>query len=262
MSIKVYSWNINGIRASAKAGFFDWLIKLDADIILLQETRALPEQLSKEQLEPIGYKSFWHPAEKKGYSGVAIYTRLPIQIQDIVFGLGVEEFDREGRFIGLFYNNIFYSNAYFPNSQPEGRRLEYKLAFCRAIQKKLNDFRKDHIPVVLAGDINIAHTEIDLANPKQNQKNPGFLPEERLWLSHFLENGYFDAFRLFEKRGGFYTWWSNRPGVRERNIGWRIDAHFISEEILNKVHSSSIYSNVFGSDHCPISIEISSKTLK
>ncbi|APJ03362.1 exodeoxyribonuclease III [Silvanigrella aquatica] len=257
MSLKIYSWNVNGIRASAKAGFFEWLKKSDADMVFLQETRALPEQLAQEQLEPYGYKSFWHPADKKGYSGVAVYTRLPIQEKDLVVGLGNIDLDREGRFIGLFYNNIFCSAAYFPNSQPEGKRLEYKLAFCQAVHKKLNDFRKENIPIILGGDINIAHTEIDLANPQQNRKNPGFLPEERLWLTKFLDDGYLDAFRLFEKRGGFYTWWSNRPGVRQRNIGWRIDAHFISEEIKNKIYASSIHADVMGSDHCPISLDIS-----
>lgn len=257
MSNKLYSWNVNGIRASAKAGFFNWLKTSNADIVFLQETRALPEQLTEEQLEPIGYKSFWHPAEKKGYSGVAIYTRLPISKKDVITGIGQHEFDSEGRFIGLFYNNIFYSNAYFPNSQPEGRRLDFKIAFCHAVQNKLNNFRKNNIPVVLSGDINIAHTEIDLANPKQNQKSPGFLLEERMWLSNFLEDGYCDTFRLFEKGSGHYTWWSHRPGVREKNIGWRIDAHFVSEELKNKVNHSLIHADIFGSDHCPISIEIS-----
>ena len=256
MIVKTYSWNVNGIRSSAKNGFFDWLKNSNADIVLLQETRAEPSQISPEQLEPFGYKSFWHPAQKKGYSGVAIYTKLPITTQDILIGLDNHEFDNEGRFIGLFYNDIFYANAYFPNSQPEGKRLEYKLAFCNAIQKKLNDLRKDKISVVLGGDINIAHHEIDLSNPKQNQKNPGFLPEERAWVSQFLEDGYLDSFRIFEKCGGFYTWWSNRSGSRSRNIGWRIDTHFISEDLLQKTTKAQIHADVFGSDHCPISIEI------
>jgi exodeoxyribonuclease-3 len=256
MILKTYSWNINGIRSSAKNGFFDWLKNSNADIVLLQEIRAEPSQISPEHLEPFGYKSFWHPAQKKGYSGVAIYTKLPITKQDILIGLGDHEFDNEGRFIGLFYNDIFYANAYFPNSQPEGKRLEYKLGFCNAVQKKLNDFRKEKISIVLGGDINIAHHEIDLANPKQNQKNPGFLPEERTWVSRFLEDGYLDSFRIFEKGGGFYTWWSNRGGSRNRNVGWRIDTHFISEDLLQKTKQAQIHADVLGSDHCPISIEI------
>lgn len=256
MILKTYSWNINGIRAAAKNGFFEWLKNSNADIVLLQETRAEPSQISPDLIEPFGYKSFWHPAQKRGYSGVTIYTKLPVTNSDILIGLSNHEFDNEGRFIGLFYNNIFYANAYFPNSQPEGKRLEYKLAFCNAIQKQLNNLRKDKISIVLGGDINIAHHEIDLTNPKQNQKNPGFLPEERAWVTQFLEDGYLDSFRIFEKGGGFYTWWSNRSGSRSRNIGWRIDSHYISEDLLPKTTLSQIHADVFGSDHCPISIEI------
>ncbi|WP_186649067.1 exodeoxyribonuclease III [Fluviispira vulneris] len=257
MSLKIYSWNLNGIRAAAKAGFFNWLENSQADIILLQEVRALPEQLNPEQIEPFGYKSIWHPAEKKGYSGVAIYTKLPFSHSDIQVGLGDPEFDNEGRFLGFFHNNIFYASAYFPNSQPEGKRLAYKLAFCRKLQIKLTELRKSNISIVLGGDINIAHKEIDLANPKQNQKNPGFLPEERQWYSEFLADGYLDAFRLFEKNGGHYTWWSNRKGVREKNIGWRIDSHFVSEDLINNISKAGIHSDVYGSDHCPISLDLS-----
>jgi len=255
-NLKIYSWNLNGIRASLKNGFLHWLENSNADIILLQETRAESTQILPEQLEPFGYKSFWHSAQKKGYSGVAIYTKLPIEKQDIIIGLDKPEFDNEGRFIGLIYNDILFANAYFPNSQPEGKRLDYKLAFCNTIQQKLNNYRKDKISIVLGGDINIAHTEIDLTNPKQNQKNPGFLPEERAWYSQFLGDGYLDSFRLFEKKGGFYTWWSNRLGGRERNIGWRIDTHFISEDLLARTKQAEIHADVFGSDHCPVSIQI------
>lgn len=256
MLLKTFSWNVNGIRAALKNGFLNWLENSNADIVLLQETRAEPSQIPPEHLEPFGYKSFWHPALKKGYSGVVIYTKLPIVKQDVIIGLGNADFDNEGRFIGLIYKDILFANAYFPNSQPEGKRLEYKLAFCNTIQQQLNNYRKDKVSIVLGGDINIAHTEIDLSNPKQNQKNPGFLPEERAWLSQFLRDGYLDSFRIFEKRGGFYTWWSSRSGSRERNIGWRIDTHFISEDLLGKTKQSRIYSDVLGSDHCPVSIEI------
>jgi exodeoxyribonuclease-3 len=259
MNLKIYSWNVNGIRACVKNGFLDWLKNSNADIVLLQETRAEPSQISPECLEPFGYKSFWHPAQKKGYSGVAIYTRLPIDKKDVLFGLDNHEFDNEGRFIGLFYNDIFYANAYFPNSQAEGRRLPYKLSFCNAIENKLNHLRKDKISIVLGGDINIAHHEIDLSNPKQNEKNPGFLKEERNWVSQFLENGYLDSFRIFEKGKGFYTWWSNRSGSRDRNIGWRIDAHFISEDLLGRIKKAQIHADIFGSDHCPVSIDIEEK---
>lgn len=256
MQMNVYSWNLNGIRSAYKQGFLQWLQKSDADFLFLQEVRATPAQLGTDLLAPFEYQSFWHPAEKKGYSGVGLYSRMPLSQRDVVIGLGNEEIDREGRFIGVFYNNIFFAHAYFPNSQPEGKRLAFKLEFCRLIQNKLEEIKKDGIGIVLGGDINIAHTEIDLTNPKQNSKNPGFLPEERAWLTHFLEQGYYDAFRMFEKKSGHYTWWSQRPGVREKNIGWRIDSHFISENIKDKILKASIHANIYGSDHCPISIHL------
>lgn len=256
MSLKIYSWNINGIRACVKAGFLKWLESSDADVVLLQEVRALPEQLNHHVLEAFGFKSIWHSAEKKGYSGVAIYSRIPINDKDIVIGTGYSKFDSEGRFMGILHDNIFICNAYFPNSQPEGKRLDYKLAFCNQVQQKLLEYKKNGFSVILGGDINIAHKEIDLANPKQNTKNPGFLLEERQWVSTFLETGYLDSFRLFEQAGGHYTWWSNRPGVRARNIGWRIDSHFISADLKSRVKSAQIHPDVFGSDHCPISLEL------
>lgn len=259
MQLNVYSWNLNGIRSAAKHGFLPWLQKSDADLLFLQEVRATPEQLDQGLLAPDKYQSFWHPAEKKGYSGVALYSKRPLAKSDVILGLGNSDFDCEGRFIGVFYNNIFFAHGYFPNSQPEGKRLAYKLEYCRLVQNKLEEIRKDGVEIVLGGDINIAHTEIDLANPKQNYNNPGFFPAERDWLTRFLELGYCDAFRLFEKQGGHYTWWSQRPGVRQKNIGWRIDSHFVSENLANKVTSAKIHKEIYGSDHCPISIQIQIK---
>lgn len=259
MQLNVYSWNLNGIRSAAKRGFLPWLQKSDADLLFLQEVRATTEQLDQGLLAPDKYQSFWHPAEKKGYSGVALYSKRPLAKSDVILGLGNSDFDCEGRFIGVFYNNIFFAHGYFPNSQPEGKRLAYKLEYCRLVQNKLEEIRKDGVEIVLGGDINIAHTEIDLANPKQNINNPGFFPAERDWLTRFLELGYSDAFRLFEKQGGHYTWWSQRPGVRQKNIGWRIDSHFVSENLANKVTSAKIHKEIYGSDHCPISIQIQIK---
>ena len=256
MTLRIYSWNVNGIRAGIKNGFLDWLKNSDADMVFLQESRAEPSQIDPEHLEPFGYKSFWHPAQKKGYSGVVLYTRLPIRQQDVVLGLSDHQFDSEGRFIGAYYDDIFYANAYFPNSQAEGKRLDYKLTFCKAVQKQLNTLRKEKVLSILGGDINIAHTELDLTNPKQNTKSPGYFPEERQWVTDFLADGYLDAFRIFEKRGEFYTWWSARFGARARNAGWRIDVHYASEELLPRIKQAKIHADVFGSDHCPVSIEI------
>jgi len=255
--MKVMWWNLNGIRAAARKGFFEWLENCDADIVLLQEVRACPDQVPEEQLEIHGYQSIWKPAEKKGYSGCAIYTKLPKNSFDIVMGMQHPESDCEGRFVGMIHNDILYASAYFPNAQRGGARLPYKLQYCNKIQNFLNQMKKNGVEVVLGGDYNIAHTPIDLANPKTNEKNAGYLPEERQWMTHFLKDGYVDTFRLFEPEGGHYTWWSQRKGVRERNIGWRIDYHCVSEKLSQSVKSAEIHPNTFGSDHCPISLELS-----
>lgn len=255
-TVTVASWNINGIRAAAKAGFFDWLSTCGADVVLLQEVRAEKEQMQPHWLEPFGYKSVWHAAQKKGYSGVGVLTRLPFARDAVVVGLGVPEFDSEGRFLGVIHNNTLYASVYFPNSQREGVRLPFKLAFCEAFLHTLKQFEARGLRIVVGGDFNISHTEIDLANPKQNVRNAGFLPEERAWMSRFVENGYVDTFRMFEEGGGHYTWWSNRPGVRERNIGWRLDYHFVSEPLRPQVRAARIFPSVLGSDHCPVSLEL------
>lgn len=253
--VRVASWNLNGIRAAAKNGFFNWLELLPADIVLLQEVRCADEDLQREWLEPFGYKGAWHAAQKKGYSGVGIYTRVPVDTQNIFVGLGNPEFDNEGRFLAVVVGKVVYVSAYFPNSQRAGQRLPYKLAFCEAALKRMQEFRKQGLGVVIGGDFNIAHTAIDLANPKQNEKNAGYLPEERAWLTQFIQEGYIDSFRMFEQGGGHYTWWKQfPPGVRERNIGWRIDYHFVSEELRKNVCSAKIHSDVLGSDHCPVSL--------
>lgn len=255
--VRVTSWNVNGIRAASKNGFFSWLEALPADVVLLQEVRCADADLNVDWRDPFGYQGHWHAAQKKGYSGVGIYTRLPLSPSDVVTGLGIEEFDAEGRFQAIIHNDVLYASAYFPNSQRLGARLAYKLAFCNAVEKRLNDYRRDGLKIVIGGDFNIAHKEIDLANPKQNVKNAGFLPEERAWMSHFISEGFVDTFRIFEQGGGFYTWWKNFPvGTRERNIGWRIDYHFISEELKERVCSATISPQVMGSDHCPVSLEL------
>lgn len=257
--LKIVSWNVNGLRAAIKTGFLGWLEKIQADVILLQEVRAETTQIEELYHNPLGYKGFWHPAEKKGYSGVAVYVKENLTLDEnfkIVTGLGDAEFDREGRFLGVIVGKTIFASAYFPNSQRGGVRIDYKIKFCETLLRTLNGYREQGYSVVLGGDFNIAHQEIDLANPKQNEKNAGFLPEERDWLTRFCKAGFCDTFRLFEKGGGFYTWWSNRPGVRERNIGWRLDYHFVSDDLKDKVSSSKIHSDTFGSDHCPVSLEL------
>ncbi|NBO37617.1 exodeoxyribonuclease III [bacterium] len=254
--LRIFSWNLNGIRAAVKNGFFTWLESEMPDVLLLQEVRCSLEDLPTDWLTPLGYKSFWQPAVKKGYSGVAIYTRLPIAESAVIQGLGEPQFDSEGRFLALSYENILIASAYFPNSQRDTLRLPFKLEYCRKILQFLDAKQKAGFEVVLGGDFNIAHTPLDLANPKQNEKNAGYLPEERAWMTAFIEAGYVDTFRIFESGGGHYTWWSQRPGIRERNIGWRLDYHFITPGLRENVIAARIFPAVKGSDHCPVSLEL------
>lgn len=252
--MKIATWNVNGIRAAEKKGFHNWLQESDADIICIQETKAQPEQLEQSLICPDGYSSHWHSASKKGYSGVAFFTRIdPI---DVKMGIGVPEIDSEGRVITAEFDQFVLINAYFPNSQREHARLKYKLDFCNEMHRYCDSFVKRGSHVIVTGDFNIAHTEIDLKNPKTNQNNAGFLPEEREWMSQFLNSGYCDAFREFEKGPNHYTWWSYRPGVREKNIGWRLDYFVVDDGFKSTLQSCKITPNVFGSDHCPVLLEI------
>lgn len=252
--MRLISWNVNGIRAAGRGGFHPWFESEKADVIALQETKARPEQLEEELLHPLGYHSYWHSAKKPGYSGVAIYSKKePLRIQT---GMGIPEIDDEGRVIIAEYPGFVLVNAYFPNSQREHTRLGYKLEFCRRMFGFLEEMRKAGKQVVLCGDFNIAHQAIDLKNPKANEKNAGYLPEERAWMTEFLGNGYIDAFRHFEKGPGHYTWWSYRPGVRERNIGWRLDYFCVNQEHADRLKSAAHRCDIKGSDHCPVALTL------
>lgn len=252
--MKLASWNVNGIRAAHAGGFGAWFDALAADVVCVQETRALPEQVAEELRNPGRYHGFWHAAEKKGYSGVALFSRRePLELQQ---GLGEPRFDREGRVLIARYPELTLINAYFPNAQRGGVRLAYKLAFCAAMLAECRKRARRGENVLLCGDFNIAHTELDLANPKANQKNAGFLPEERAWMSALLAAGYVDTFRRFEKAGGHYTWWSQRFGVREKNIGWRLDGFVASASLADRLKACTHQTQVRGSDHCPVVLEL------
>jgi len=254
--MKIISWNVNGIRAVEKRGFFEWLKKENADIVCLNETKAGPGQLSPIFINPVGttYTSYWASAKKKGYSGVAIYTKT--KPQEVRF-LGKAEFDEEGRVLIADYKDFTLIAAYFPNSQDEGRRLDYKLKFNDAILKLCNSIVKKERHFLLCGDFNVAHTSIDLARPKANEKNAGYLPEERAWMDKFLAAGHIDTFRHFHPgEKDHYTWWSYMGQARAKNIGWRIDYHCVDKGFLPKVKSSIIRPEVEGSDHCPVEINI------
>ncbi|MBQ1949717.1 MAG: exodeoxyribonuclease III [Treponema sp.] len=256
--MKIISWNVNGIRAVEKKGFVDWVTASDADVICIQETKAKPEQLSEELKNPVSadgrvYYTYFSSAVKPGYSGTAVYTRIK---PDSVETMGISEFDDEGRVTIAKFGKLAVISAYFPNSQDAGARLDYKLAFCNAMLEKCGQLVKDGFNIVLCGDYNIAHKPIDLANPKSNEHNAGYLPEERAWMDTFTSSGYADTFRHFCKEEKKYTWWSYRFHAREKNIGWRIDYQCVNESFLPAVKSSVILDSVTGSDHCPIQVEV------
>ena len=256
--MRILSWNVNGIRAAEKNGFVGWLVKESPDILCLNETKAEPGQLSEDLINPPvkspPYTAYWASAKKKGYSGVAIYTKVkPLE----VYPMGIAEFDDEGRVLQAEFKGFTLIAAYFPNSQDAGARLDYKLAFCDSILRLCNSLVKKGRHFILSGDYNIAHTPIDLARPKENEKNAGYLPEERAWMDSFTGAGHVDTFRHFHPgEVGHYSWWSYRAGARERNVGWRIDYHCTDRGFLPKVKSSVIRPEVQGSDHCPVEIVI------
>lgn len=249
----ILSWNVNGLRAVQKAGFLDWLQAASPDILCLQETRVLPEELNEGLLKPFGYESYWNPAQKKGYSGTAVYSRIaPIAVR----GMGKPDYDNEGRLQVIEFPEFTVLNGYWPNSQDERKRLDYKLNYVKGVTQVANQLRKAGKQVVLCGDFNIAHTEIDLARPKENENSPGYYLEEREAMTRFLKQGYVDTFRHFNKEPGQYTWWSYRTRGRERNVGWRLDYHCVNEEFMPRVKRAWILSEVMGSDHCPVGIEV------
>ena len=250
--IKILCWNVNGIRAAVKKGFLEWLQEESPDILCLQETKASPDILTKELLEPAGYQTFWNYPERKGYSGVATFTKeKPIKTQNT---FGIKTFDGEGRVIISEYQEFTLCNIYFPNGKQVPERLKYKMDFNEAFFNYLEPLRQRGDKIIFCGDVNTAHQEIDLARPKENQKISGFLPEERAWLDKIIAHGYIDTFRHFHKEPGQYTWWDMKTGARARNVGWRIDYFFVTENMLNNVENAFIMPDVTGSDHCPIGL--------
>ncbi len=248
---KMISWNVNGIRAAITKGFLDYFKKEDADIFCIQETKC---QVGQVELELEGYYQYWNQAEKKGYSGTAIFTKKkPISV---TYGMGIEEHDKEGRIITLEYEDYYVITVYTPNSKSELERLEYRMVWeddFRAYLKKLEENK----PVIVCGDLNVAHTEIDLKNPKTNTKNAGFTIEERNKMTELLDSGFIDTFRYFNKDvEGVYSWWSYRFKAREKNAGWRIDYFLTSRSLEDRLIGAKIHTEVLGSDHCPVELTI------
>ncbi len=248
----IYSWNVNGIRAIAKKGFFEWINANAPDILCLQETKAHIEQLDDSLINIPGYSSYFCSGKRKGYSGVAIYSKIEPNL--VEYGIGIERFDEEGRIIIAHYDEFTLLNIYFPNGQKDDERLSYKLEFYDAILEYCNGLKADGKKLVICGDYNTAHREIDLKNPKANSKTSGFLPVEREWMDKFIQNGYVDTFRHFYPEEIKYSWWSYRFKARERNAGWRIDYHFVSDNMLDMIKGADILNDVHGSDHCPVVI--------
>ena len=249
--MKLISWNVNGIRACITKGFEDFFKEINADIFCLQETKCQPEQVN---LEFEGYTSYWNSAEKKGYSGTAIFTKnKPI---NVTYGIGIEEHDKEGRVITLEFEKFFMVNIYTPNSKRELERLDYRQVWEDEIRKYLLSLSKLK-PVIMCGDLNVAHNEIDLKNPKSNRGNAGFTDEERKKMTQLLESGFTDSFRyLYPDKENCYSWWSYMGHAREKNIGWRIDYFIVSNDISKKIKDSKIHSDIMGSDHCPVELDI------
>ena len=251
--MKLLSWNVNGIRAVERKGFLEWLDTEQPDVLCVQETKAHPEQLSKNLLENETYYSYWHSADsRKGYSGVGIFSKKePISVKT---KFGVEEFDREGRIIMAEYDEFVLFNVYFPNGGRDIGRLNYKMEFYDYFLNLIDDYKKNGKKVIFCGDVNTAHNEIDLARPKANEKNTGFLPIERKWIDQVVEHGYLDSLREFHKEPDLYSWWDYKTRARERNVGWRIDYFFIQNDLISNTEDAFILSDVLGSDHCPVGI--------
>ena len=255
--MRIVSWNVNGLRACTKKGFLDFLDRCDADVVALQETRAFEDQLEEGVAKPDGWYTYFHPAERPGYSGVAIYSRQePTRVET---SLGIKEFDTEGRYLCVTYGRLAIASVYFPNGSGKDRdnsRVPYKLDFYRKVFSKMQHKRKSG-PVYIAGDYNTAHHEIDLARPKTNKKASGFLLEERDELSRWEEAGWVDTFRKsHQEEEGHYSWWRQFGGARESNVGWRIDYVFASPSAANKVRKAFIWPGEMGSDHCPVGVDL------
>ncbi|MAF59307.1 MAG: exodeoxyribonuclease III [Candidatus Pacebacteria bacterium] len=251
--MKILSWNVNGLRAVHRNGYWDTFLKEDPDIFCFQETKAEPDQLPDEVREAEGYMSFFASSEvRKGYSGTAIYTK--IEPEKVKYGMDIKEFDQEGRLITTYFKDFVLLCVYFPNGGGGPERLKYKLDFYDAFLEYINGIKK---PLIFCGDVNTAHEEIDLARPKENEKNTGFLPEEREWIDEVVRHGYVDTFRHFNpKKEGAYSYWDMKTRARDRNVGWRIDYFFANQAAMSRVQKTFILSDIYGSDHCPVGIEL------
>jgi exodeoxyribonuclease-3 len=256
--MKIVSWNVNGLRAVVKKDKWSQLFELNPDIFCLQETKAHPEQLPEVIRNPKGYHSYFdHSKIRKGYSGVAIYSK--VKPEKVEYSIGDTKYDQEGRMIIAYFKDFVLLNGYFPNGGGGPERLKYKMEFYDQFLKFIEKIRKSGKAVIFCGDVNTAHNEIDLARPKENAEQTGFLPIERAWLDKVVEKGYIDSFRHLHPKEVKYSWWDMKTFARERNVGWRIDYFFVSPDLKDKIKKAEILNDVFGSDHCPVVLTINSK---
>lgn len=251
---RIISYNVNGIRAALRKGLIDWLKEVNPDIVCLQELKAQNEQIPVFDFVEAGYINFWFPAKRKGYSGVAILTKT--EPDKMVYGMGIEKYDDEGRFLRADYGDISVVSVYFPSGSSGDERQAFKIQWLADFQKYINELKKSRPNLILAGDYNICHEAIDIHDPIRNAKVSGFLPEERKWMTQFLNSGFTDSFRYFNNEPNNYTWWSYRANARARNLGWRIDYEMISNTLVKKLKRALILPEVKHSDHCPVLLEI------
>ncbi|NEN22047.1 exodeoxyribonuclease III [Cryomorpha ignava] len=254
MKLKIISYNVNGIRAAIKKGLLEWLEAENPDIFLVQETKAKPEQIDSAAFEALGYNSYFHSAEKPGYSGVAIFSKQKADF--LKAGCGIEKYDSEGRVLRADFGNLTVISTYFPSGSSGDHRQEFKMEFLNDFNTFADELIRERPKLVISGDYNICHKAIDIHNPVSNKNSSGFLPEERAWVSQFLEKGFVDSFRVSHEEPHKYTWWTYRFSARKKNLGWRIDYHLISEDLKSSLSNASILSDAFHSDHCPVLLEL------
>ncbi len=254
--MKIISYNINGVRAALKKGLLEWMEQEAPDVICFQEMKAHLDQIDQSIFKDLGYHIYWFPAEKKGYSGVAILSK--IEPRNVVYGMDIDLYDIEGRLLRLDFGDITLINTYMPSGTTGDVRQNFKYQWLDDFFNYIEDLKKERPQLIICGDFNICHKEIDIHNPVSNKKSSGFLPEERAWISKFIDSGFVDAFRYFDESPHNYTWWSYRAGARKRNLGWRIDYFMVSKPVLPILKDSNILAEVVHSDHCPLSLEIES----
>jgi exodeoxyribonuclease-3 len=253
--MKIISYNVNGIRAAMGKGLINWIRQTDPDVLCLQEIKASPDQVGVFEFEEMGYKHYWYPAQKKGYSGVAIFSKT--EPKKVEYGCGIKEYDDEGRVLRADFDDVSVMSVYHPSGSSGDERQEFKMKWLSDFQQYVNDLKKSKSNLVLSGDFNICHRAIDIHNPVSNANTSGFLPEEREWMEQFLQTGFIDTFRYFNQQPHQYSWWSYRASARSKNLGWRIDYNMASSQLEKRLKSAAILPDAMHSDHCPVVLEIS-----